>query len=659
MLQALRDKTSGWIAVVIVILLAIPFAFFGMEQYLFQNSADYAARVEAPPSWWRSAPDAWPVRKAVWQSEEVSPEAFRSAFEQERQRQRAAQGEDFDARAFESIDNKRRVLDTLVDQAVARLAARNAGIAIGDARVREEIQSVPQFQVDGRFDPQRYQLALQSGVPARSPREFEQVVRENLQQSFLPTRLTGSSFVTPTELERLLRLLGETRDVSIAVLPPRAPDTAAVSGKEIQDWYAANAAEYMAPESVAIEYVEVDGSTLPSPPPADEATLRTRYEQEQSRFVEPAQRLASHLLVRVEDGADGAAQAASEKEANALAARARAPGADFAALAREHSDDEGSSASGGDLGWIEAGTMEGPFEEALFAMAPGEVRGPVKTDFGWHVIQLREVREGSGIPFEEARETLAQEQATSDRERAFNELIGRIVDQVYRNPESLAPAAREAGLAVQKAGPFARGEGSGVAAHPAVQRAAFSEALVEDRTVSDPIELEPTRSVLIRVTDHQPERAIPLAQVRERVIAAIRADRAVKALEQDAEAMAVAVREGQALQAVAAGRGVAVEDLPGVPRGAPAPDPVATEAYFQAPAPAEGKPSAGKVALPDGGYVVFAVTAVTPGDPATASAQDREMLSEQLARIIGNEDANALLRALRQRMNVTVVEARL
>lgn len=659
MLQALRDKTTGWIAIVILGLLMIPFAFFGMEQYLFQNSATYAAKVEAPPSWWPSAPDVWPVRKLLWQSEEIDADDFRTRFEQVRQQQRTAQGEQFDAREFESVDNKRRVLDQLIDQAILRLSARNAGVAIGDTQVRDEIQAIPAFQVDGKFDPQRYQLALQSQVPARTPQEFQELVRESLQQSLVPTQLAQSSFVTPTEIERLMRLLGESRDVSFVVLPPRAPDTGAISAKEIQDWYRTHAADYRAPETVAIEYVEIDGNALPPPPPADEATLRARYEQEKARFADAEQRLASHILVRVEPDADAAAQKAAEQKATQLAEKAKQPGADFAALARANSDDTGSKEAGGDLGWVEKGVMAAPFEQALFSMQPGEIRGPVKTDFGWHVIQLRESKSGQQVPFEQARDTLAQEQATSDRERAFNDLVGKLVDQVYRNPSTLAPAAREAKLPVQKLGPFARGQGTGIAANPAVQRAAFSDALVQDGTVSDPIEIAPSHSVLIRVTDHQPERALPLAQVRDRVVAAIRQDRAKKAVEQDADALVAAVRGGKTLLALATERGLVAQDVPGVTRGAPVPDPAAAEAYFEAAPPVGGKPSPGKVALPDGSFVVFAVNKVIPGDPKEASPQEREMLKQQLAQLNGSEDTAAMLRALRERMNITVVEARL
>ena len=184
--------------------------------------------------------------------------------------------------------------------------------------------------------------------------------------------------------------------------------------------------------------------------------------------------------------------------------RRRRAGADFAALARASSDDAGSKATGGDLGWVGKGLMVGPFEDALFAMKPGEISAPVKSDFGWHVIQLRELKAGAQETFEEAREALASEQADADRDRAFNDISSRLVDLVYKNPSSLAPAARALNLPVQQLGPFARQGARALPRNPAVQRAAFSDALIQDGTVSDPIEIGENHSVLIRVTAHAP-----------------------------------------------------------------------------------------------------------------------------------------------------------
>jgi len=658
MLQALRDKSSGWIATAILGLLVVPFAFFGMEQYLFHRNDTFVAKIEAPPKWWQSAPAWWPVTM-LWQREEVSSDDFRAAFEQARQQQRTALGDRFDPREFETADNKRRVLDSVIDRQVLQMSAGRAGIAIGDSQVRDEIQAIPAFQVDGKFDAQRYQLVLGSQVPRQTPKQFEQSIRDSIQQTLIPKQLSESAFVTASEIERLMKLIGETRDVSFVVLPAPAPDAAAVSAADIQKWYQTHARDFRAPEMVTIEYVDIDGNALPAAASADEAALRARYEQEKARFVEPDQRLASHILIRVEPGANAAAQKAAEQKAAQLAAQAKQPGADFAALARANSDDTGSKANGGDLGWVQKGVMTPPFEQALFAMKAGEISAPVKTDFGWHVLQLREVKTGKQVPFEQAREELAREQGTADRERAFNDITGKLVDQVYKNPGSLAPAAKAVGLPVQKLGPFARGAGTGIAANPAVQRAAFSEMAIQDGTVSDAIEIAPNHSVLIRVLEHSPERALPLAQVGPRVVAAIRADRAAKAAAVAADAMVAALKKGETLQTLATARGLEATNIPAVQRGMPVPDEASAEAYFEVPAPAAGKVSPGKVALAGGRVVVFAVTKVTPGDPKTAPPQQRQALQQQLAQMAGNNDAADLVKSLRKRLKITVAEERL
>ncbi|WP_202845641.1 SurA N-terminal domain-containing protein [Luteimonas saliphila] len=658
MLQTLREKMTGWIAIVVVALLAIPFAFFGMEQYLFQSGSNFAAKVEVQPSWWRSAPDWWLVRKFAWESAEVTPEEFRDAFEAERQRRRQLEGERFDARAFESPDTKREVLEALVDRKVLQLAAKRDGMVVGDTRVREAIDGIQAFQVDGAFDQQRYLLTLQS--QGYTPQGFQEMVRDDLQASLLGGQVARSAFTTQGETERMMQLLGERRDVSFVVLPAPAPDSGAVSAGEIQAWYDAHIGEYRAPERVTLEYVEIDGNALPATPAPDEAALRQRYEQEKARFVEPEQRLVSHILVPVEAGADEAAQKAAEARAREIAQQAREPGADFAALARANPGDPGSAANGGDLGWIrQDGSMVEPFENAVFAAQADSISDPVRSPFGWHVIQLREIRSGQQVSFDEVRETLAQEQAQADRERAFNDLVGSFVDEVYRNPTELTAAAKQANLEVRTAGPIARGEGEGAIAMPAVQRAAFSDSLVQDGTVSDPIEIAPDRNVLIRVTHHEPERALTVNEARERIVAAIRADRARKRVEAEADALVEQLAGGESLQALTDARSLQRQNMLGVPRGAPVPDAAAAEAYFRVPVPTEGKVSPGKAVLPDGSVVVFTVDKVTPGDASEAAEEERDMFRQQMAALVGREDADTLLRALRRQMKVTVVESNL
>ena len=186
MLQKLRDKTSGWIATVILGLLIIPFAFFGMESYLSQRVETHAARIAQPPSWWPSAPDAWPF-STLWTRHDIESSEFRKRFEVARMRARDEQGDKFDARAFESVENKRKILDDMIDEQVMRLAAERDGIVVSDSEVRAAIQEVPDFQVDGKFNADRYQMLLGSQSPPLTPREFEQNIRESLQYGLIPS----------------------------------------------------------------------------------------------------------------------------------------------------------------------------------------------------------------------------------------------------------------------------------------------------------------------------------------------------------------------------------------------------------------------------------------------------------------------------------------
>ena len=651
MLQALRDKSSGWIATVILGLLIVPFAFFGVEQYLVQRNDTFAARIQSPPSWWPGAPDWWVMRKLVWQTDDIGPDEFRDRFEQARQQQRAAEGDAFDARRFESADNKERILDALIDQRVMRMAAQRDGLVIGDAQLRDAIEAIPDFQVDGKFDAQRYRMLLTTLNPPQTPIQFQQTLRDSLRDRLLATRLAESAFVTPSEGQRLITLLGEKRDVTFAILPTPAADTAPVTAAEIAAWYKAHPSDFRTPEQVTIEYVDVDAAALPPAPAADEKALRTRYDQEKARFVEPEQRLTSHILIKVDAKADAAAQKAAEAKARDLLKQLRA-GADFATLARQNSEDASRDA-GGDLGWIQKnGQMVKPFEDAVFATAAGSISEPVKTEFGWHLVQVREIKPSHGKSFEEARPELERLVAESDRERAYNDLAGRLSDEVLKNPNSLVSVAKTVNLSVQRLGPFARGQGTGIAATPAVQRFVFSEEAKERRQSSDPIEIAPNHSVLVRVVEHTPEQVQPLDKVGVRVVAAVRADRASKAAEAEAEAALARLKKGETLVAVATEKHWQVTPVPGVPRNAPVPDAQANAAYFAVPPPTDAKPSVGKVRAADGRWIVFAVTGIGHADENEIKPEQRVGFLRAQAARTGDEDAVATGKAERKRMKI-------
>ena len=655
MLQKLREKTSGWIATAILGLLIVPFAFFGMESYMSQRVDTYVARIAQPPSWWASAPQVWPITY-LWKIEDIDAAAYKERLETARMRMRAQQGESYDAKAFESVENKRKILDTLIDDRLMQLAIKRDNIVISDAQVAEAIGKIPDFQVDGAFNTDRYQMLLSTQNPPMTPRSFEAKVRDGLMDDLIPSRIAQSAFVTDTELDRLMRLLGEHRDVSYVNLPAPTADTSEVTEAQIDAWYKAHAAQFHAPETVRLEYVEVDGSKL-TPPVVDDAALHKKYQEQIAKSPSGDKREVSHILIAVAANASDTEKKAAEAKARQLADMARAPGADFAALAKANSDDSGSKAKGGDLGWLSKGGMPGTFDDAAFAMQQGEIRGPVKSDFGWHVIKVNRIQQGVQRSFEDMRADLEKELQQGGREQAFNELTGKLVDAVYKNPTSLEPAAKALGLTVQTTPAFTRTGGPGIAADPKVLRAAFSDNLMQDGTASDPIEIGPEHTVLIRVIAHEPERALPLVQVRDSVVQAIHVDRQRKAAENAADALLKAA-QGKGLAAAAQAAGLAVSDANDLVRRSPLPSAQAVEAFFNLPRARDNKLSMGK-ALIGGSYMVFELRAVRDADIGQVSAQERTQLRQQVSQSTGMQAQEAFVRAARAHYDIKVAEDRL
>ncbi|MBP6596291.1 MAG: SurA N-terminal domain-containing protein [Arenimonas sp.] len=648
MLQRIREKSSGWIAFVILGLVIITMAFFGIESYFAPKIETYAAKIEGPPKF------------MIWgeQVREVSQDEFRRRFEQSRAEERNRQGEAFDNAAFESLDNKRLVLDTLVDEQLLALVAERDGISVGEADVAKELKAMAEFQDEnGVYSPDRYRLALAGQNMSHA--QFMASVRADMARRTVPSQIVSSALASDAELEAFLSLSQQTRDLSVIDLPTPALPATPPTDAQLQAWYDANASLYRSEEKVAVEYVEIDGATLEAPVAADEASLRARYQELRSRYVTEPKRRASHILISAPADADDATDTAALARAVAVMERARAEGADFAALAREASDDLGSKADGGDLGVVEAGLFAPEFEQALFALEqPGQVADPVRTPDGWHVISLRELTPGSERPFEDVRAELEADYLATERDRVFSDLSGRLLEFVYKDPTALAPAAEAVGLPLKRSGLFGRAQGDGIAALPVVRDAAFSDSQRLERQVSDTLEIGPNHVVVIHVVEVQPEAALPLAEVRERVLADFNADRLAKASLAQAEALLARAKKGEELDALAAELGRTVAALPAVTRRGQLP-PQLLDVAFRLPAP-EGKTlGLGIAELTPDRHALVAVTAVRPGSLEALDAETRTRLREQLAQARGFVEYQDYVKSLRKHYTVTVAEARL
>ncbi len=647
MLQQIRDKSSGWIAFVILGLVIITMAFFGIESYFTTRLDTYSAKIEGP------------ARFLGWggQSAEVSQDAFRQRFEQVRAQERERLGEAFDANTFETLENKRLVLDAMIDEQLLALVAERDGLTVSEDEVAAELKASPQFQVNGAYNADQYRLALASQNLTHA--QFMASMRQDMARRLLPGEITGTALSSDAELEAFLALAQQKRDLQLLELPtPSLPEEAPAEA-DLKAWYENNTARYRIPEKVAIEYVELDAASLPPPDAPDEATLRETYEAQKSRFYTEPQRSASHILVAVPADADEAAVTAAREKAQALVAKAREAGADFAAIARESSDDVGSKAGGGDLGVINAGDMPKEFEDALFALTDaGQVTEPVRTTEGWHVIQLRELVAGSGRSFEDVRQELENEYMATAQERVFSERAGQVLELIYKTPTALAPVAEQAGLTLQRTPLFTRQAGEGVAAIEAVRRAAFADNQRIERQVSDTIEIAPGHVVALHVIEHQPESTEPFEAVKDRVLADYNAERLEKAAVAQAEALLARARAGESMDALATEVARPVVPTEGVTRQGPLP-PQVTQAVFGASPSEEGKPAYGIAAIAPDRQVLFAVVKVTPGDVTELDDQTRALFREQFARARGMVEYQDFVKSLRRHYTVTVAEDRL
>lgn len=632
MLQKLREKTTGWLAVVIVAILVVPFAFFGVNNYFSTAVSNYVAKVGEV---------------------EISADDFRVRFDQYREQQRRQLGERFDPQAVDNPIARRELLERMIDEELLAQTSERLGLAVTPAQLRDAIAEVPAFQVEGRFDPTQYQLLLTA--QAMTPRQYESQIRRDLEVRTLPIQLIDSAFLTDAELDDFVRLADQTRDIEyLAIMPPTEPESALEEDAALA-WYDENRERYRSEETVAIEYVELSSADIEVASNVDEQTLRERYEEQRDRFVEPEQRLISHILIKLAADADAVVVAEAETRARGLIERITA-GEDFAAVASEASDDLGSRASGGELGWLEAGLLDTAVDAAVFAAEPGLLPEPVRSAEGWHVLKLAEIRPGNVVPFEDVRAELERAYLDGERERAFSETSGRLIDATYRDPTALATVAESLGLRVQTSAHFSRQGGEGITGNPEVIAAAFSRQVIEEGLSSDSIELGPNHIVILRVVEHVPSEIQAFEDVRERVEAEALADRRAKAARARADALFERLKAGATLSELAAEAGTQPEQVLALRRFAGSPDRAIVEAAFSLPAPSEGVLSHGLAESSPERFTLITLAAVTDGDPSKLDSANREAIRRQLSEIQADLELRAFVRALRDQIPVVVVE---
>ncbi|MFB1486750.1 MULTISPECIES: SurA N-terminal domain-containing protein [unclassified Thiocapsa] len=629
MLQAIRERAQGWLAWVIVGLISIPFALWGIQSYLGVGGEPVVAKVNGA---------------------EITDRDLSRRAQQARIELRERLGAAYDPALFEEGRLRAEVLDDMIRQTLLLDVSNRIGMRVSDEEVRVQILSEPAFQRDGRFDRESYERLLR--LQGLSPAQFEEQLRQQLIGNQLLRAVVGSELITSRELDDYRRLAGQTRELSYAVMPAADFQSDAPIGEdEIQAFYEANAARFQSLEMVKLDYLVLDVAELAKGAEIGDDELLRVYEQDQERFGQPERRSVRHLLVTVPQDADEASAQAVEAQVQSIRERILA-GEAFDEVARSESQDPGSASEGGSLGTIEQGIMDPVFDRVAFALPEGELSLPVRTRFGYHLIQVTEIFPPEVKPFDEVKEELRAEVSRQRAESLFYDLGERLANVAYETPDSLEPAADELGLTLLQSDWIGRAGGEGVLGHPRVTGAAFSDEVLVGRNNSDLIEPERDvlRAVVLRVADHRMAAVRPLEEVRDEILEELRSERARDAALQAAGTAVEQLRQGgnwaEAMPSVEVQTpGSVGRDLQSVPA------PV-RQLAFTLPAPVDGAPSVGTTVLENGDVAVIQVTGVKDGETKLSEDPSPTSESEMLAQLLGRHLYDGMLGDMQLRAKV-------
>jgi len=625
MLQRIREKITGWVAGIILALLAFVFAVWGID--IGSGTSTSAAVVNG---------------------EEIPIEPVRRAIQDRLAQFQQAYGVDVPEAIVQQVRDN--VIEGFVRNRLLVDRVREQEYRVSDVELTETVQSMPVFQVGGQFSLESYRAML-SNV-GYTPSLFEAEQRQDLEVSQLQDGILNSAFSTPLELEARIRLEREKREISwIEIDINRYIAEAVVDSADIEARYEEQPDRYLSPEAVDVEYLEVKLSDISAGITVTDAEVRDFYDEEVSRdpllYKTPEQRRARHILVNTDDGEEEASN-----KAGRLAERARA-GEDFASIARTESDDTGSAALGGDLDWIEPGAMDAPFEDALFAMEVGEIRGPVKTPFGYHVILLEEVRVGETRSFEDTREELEQLLRDTRAEDTYYDRAESLERLAFEYPDSLEQAAEELDVEIQRINRMGRSGTATFGGNSEFVTMAFNTDVLENRENSTAIEIDTGHAVVLRVAEHYEATPKPLDEVRDQIEASLQREIARERVRDTADQVEERLKAGDDPQIVAEESGAAY--IPTVLVGrtdTDKPQPV-RDAAFRA-APPETQAVVQRASMIDGSDSVILLTDVVPGQRADLDETEQQIFREDVIAAAGGAELTSYIEELRSQASVVV-----
>ena len=631
MLDFVRNNRR--LMLLLLLVLVFPsFVFFGVESYSrFMDSSHDAAKVDGRA---------------------ITVQEVDNVVRDQSERMRQMLGNNYDPRMFEGAAARQSVLEQLIQQRVVADATVKKHLTVSDAQVAEAIQAIPAIAQlrgpDGKFDEKAYvQLLAAQGM---TPEQLDSRMRFELATQQLGGAVGTTAFVPKSLLDRLIAIRDQQRDVQALVIKPAdftakvVPDAAALKA-----YYESHQSAYTTPEQAKVEYVVLSGDALAASQAVTPEELKSYYDSNVQRFRTEEQRRASHILVTVPKDAKEADRKVAKDKAEKLLDEVRKHPEAFADVAKKNSQDPGSAANGGDLGFMGRGALVKPFEDAMYALKDGQISDLVETDYGYHIIKLTGIKPAATQPLDAVRPELEAELKKQLAGKKYAEQADAFGNTVYEQSDSLKPAADKFKLTIQTADNVTRQPNPALGKdnplnNEKLLKALFSDDIIKNKRNTEAVQVGPTTLVSARIVDYRPAAARKFEDVEAQVRQAYIAQQAAELARKDGEARLEALRKSGSADGFGALMTVSRAKADGL-------SPKAVDAIMRA--DATKLPSVVGVDLGADGYAIYRITKV--GTPAQANPGQRQADAQQLSQLAGQTELAAYYDALKAKAKVKVL----
>ncbi|NEX62852.1 SurA N-terminal domain-containing protein [Noviherbaspirillum galbum] len=615
----------------LLLLLIFPsFAFFGLESYTRFRERDNA------------------VAKVAGQS--ISQQEFDNAMREQMERFRQMFGPQFDPKMFDTPEAKQGVLDSLIAQRVLSHEAAQSRLSVSDQALRQNIMNIPGLTgPDGKFDGDRYKGLL--AVQGMTPASYEARLRQDLAMQMVNGAVAQTGFAPRTVASRLSDLNDQEREVQELVM--KSSDFASqvkVTDDMLKAYYEKNIAQFEVPEQIKAEYVVLNNEVVASQIQVSEADMKAYYDQNAKKYGTEEQRRASHILVKVDKNASEADKAAAKAKAEKLLEQVKKNSADFAKIAKANSDDPGSAAQGGDLDFFGHGMMVKPFDDAVFKMNKGDISGLVQSDFGYHIIQLTDVKPATIKPYDEVKKEIEADIKKQLAAKKFSEMAETFSNTVYEQSESLKPVADKLKLQIQTAASLTRkpnpGLGNAPFNQPKFLTAIYSDEAVKNKRNTEAVEVAPSTLIAGHVVEYKPVTKKPFEEVQAAIRERVLQQEAAKLAKKAGEDKLAALKSSGAGEGFGAAKQVSRAKAEGV-------NPVAVQAVMKA--DASKLPAYVGVDLGNQGYGIYRINKVA--QPEKVDAARRQAEQQQIGNAVAQQEMVSYIESLKRKAKVEITSS--